>query len=323
MVDALAAKYGFELRRCLTGFKYIGDIITELADAGEADRFIFGFEESYGYLSGDHVRDKDAVNASHAHLPDGAELQAAGEKPRGRDARPVRRARVLAQPHRVGVVSRRRGGCRGWRQSWRRLRAEAPSEVAGLAVGGVVELPETPETGLPPAPRRRPVPPGGRQQGHRAPERHRGRKSTSSTCSRKTTREKAPRHCSTASRRRAGNCLRRGPGPRGRHDRKLLARGHSGEGAEPQIASPRPYAATGNKLLVRGRSEERDAGLPSPEHVCRKGCCPCDRFASGTPLGSLPSAHLAENEAAGDKNHRYVRSFLLLTFLHQFRPGQT
>ena len=64
MVDALAAEYGFELRRCLTGFKYIGDIITELADAGQADRFMFGFEESYGYLSGDHVRDKDAVNAS-------------------------------------------------------------------------------------------------------------------------------------------------------------------------------------------------------------------------------------------------------------------
>ena len=64
MVDTLAAEYGFELRRCLTGFKYIGDIVTELADAGEADRFIFGFEESYGYLSGDHVRDKDAVNAS-------------------------------------------------------------------------------------------------------------------------------------------------------------------------------------------------------------------------------------------------------------------
>ena len=64
MVDALAAEYGFELRRCLTGFKYIGDIITELSDAGQVDRFIFGFEESYGYLSGDHVRDKDAVNAS-------------------------------------------------------------------------------------------------------------------------------------------------------------------------------------------------------------------------------------------------------------------
>ncbi len=64
MVDALAAEYGFEMRRCLTGFKYIGDIITSLSDAGQVDRFIFGFEESYGYLSGDHVRDKDAVNAS-------------------------------------------------------------------------------------------------------------------------------------------------------------------------------------------------------------------------------------------------------------------
>ena len=64
MVDSLAAEYGFELRRCLTGFKYIGDIITGLSDAGQVDRFIFGFEESYGYLSGDHVRDKDAVNAS-------------------------------------------------------------------------------------------------------------------------------------------------------------------------------------------------------------------------------------------------------------------
>ena len=64
MVDALAAEYGFEQRRCRTGFKYIGDIITGLSDAGEVDRFIFGFEESYGYLSGDHVRDKDAVNAS-------------------------------------------------------------------------------------------------------------------------------------------------------------------------------------------------------------------------------------------------------------------
>ena len=64
MVDALADEYGFELRRCLTGFKYIGDIITSLSDAGEVDRFIFGFEESYGYLAGPYVRDKDAVIGS-------------------------------------------------------------------------------------------------------------------------------------------------------------------------------------------------------------------------------------------------------------------
>ena len=64
MVDAVAADYGFEVRRVLTGFKYIGGVIAELEQVGEADRFLFGFEESYGYLNGTHVRDKDAVDAS-------------------------------------------------------------------------------------------------------------------------------------------------------------------------------------------------------------------------------------------------------------------
>ncbi len=64
MVDALAREYGFQLRRTLTGFKYIGEQIGLLEAAGTPERFIFGFEESYGYLSGAHVRDKDAINAS-------------------------------------------------------------------------------------------------------------------------------------------------------------------------------------------------------------------------------------------------------------------
>ena len=64
MCDDVAAHYGFELRRTLTGFKYIGEQIGRLEAAGEADRFMFGFEESYGYLAGTHVRDKDAVVAS-------------------------------------------------------------------------------------------------------------------------------------------------------------------------------------------------------------------------------------------------------------------
>ncbi len=63
MADAVAAKYGVEVRRVLTGFKFIGEQIGLLEKAGEAERFIFGFEESYGYLSGAHVRDKDGVNA--------------------------------------------------------------------------------------------------------------------------------------------------------------------------------------------------------------------------------------------------------------------
>lgn len=64
MVDPIAAEYGIELRRCLTGFKYIGDIIAELEEKGEPESYLLGFEESYGYLSGGYVRDKDAVDGS-------------------------------------------------------------------------------------------------------------------------------------------------------------------------------------------------------------------------------------------------------------------
>lgn len=64
LADAIAAHYGVELRNVLTGFKWIGDQIAQLEAAGEVDRFIFGFEESYGYLAGPYVRDKDAVIGS-------------------------------------------------------------------------------------------------------------------------------------------------------------------------------------------------------------------------------------------------------------------
>ena len=63
MADPIAQKYGVELRRTLTGFKFIGEQIGLLEAKGHAERYIFGFEESYGYLSGGHVRDKDGVNA--------------------------------------------------------------------------------------------------------------------------------------------------------------------------------------------------------------------------------------------------------------------
>ena len=64
LADAVAASYGVEMRNVLTGFKWIGDQIARLEAAGEVDRFIFGFEESYGYLAGPYVRDKDAVIGS-------------------------------------------------------------------------------------------------------------------------------------------------------------------------------------------------------------------------------------------------------------------
>ncbi len=64
LADAVATAYGVEMRSVLTGFKWIGDQIARLEQAGEAARFILGFEESYGYLAGAYVRDKDAVVAS-------------------------------------------------------------------------------------------------------------------------------------------------------------------------------------------------------------------------------------------------------------------
>lgn len=64
MAAKIAEHYGVQLIDVLTGFKFIGEQIGLLEKKGEADRYIFGFEESYGYLSGSFVRDKDAVNAS-------------------------------------------------------------------------------------------------------------------------------------------------------------------------------------------------------------------------------------------------------------------
>lgn len=64
LADEVAREYGVELRHTLTGFKWIGDQIHQLEEKGEESRFLFGFEESYGYLSGTYVRDKDAVVAS-------------------------------------------------------------------------------------------------------------------------------------------------------------------------------------------------------------------------------------------------------------------
>lgn len=64
MVDAIARDYGAEVRDVLTGFKYIGNVIAELEKKGQTERYLFGFEESCGYLKGSYVRDKDGVVAA-------------------------------------------------------------------------------------------------------------------------------------------------------------------------------------------------------------------------------------------------------------------
>ncbi len=61
----IAKNYGVEYRNVLTGFKFIGEQIGKLEAAGQVDRYIFGFEESYGYLTGSYVRDKDGVDGAY------------------------------------------------------------------------------------------------------------------------------------------------------------------------------------------------------------------------------------------------------------------
>lgn len=64
LASRVAESYGGTAVEVLTGFKYIGEVIKKLEAKGEGDRFVLGFEESYGYLPGTYVRDKDAVIAS-------------------------------------------------------------------------------------------------------------------------------------------------------------------------------------------------------------------------------------------------------------------
>ena len=79
MASVLCRKYGIELRNVLTGFKFIGEQIGLLESEGHPERFLFGFEESYGYLSGTDVRDKDAVNAALLLCDMAADLKSRGK----------------------------------------------------------------------------------------------------------------------------------------------------------------------------------------------------------------------------------------------------
>lgn len=64
LAEKIADHYGVETVNVLTGFKFIGEVIGRMEKAGRVDDYICGFEESYGYLTGPYVRDKDAVNAA-------------------------------------------------------------------------------------------------------------------------------------------------------------------------------------------------------------------------------------------------------------------
>lgn len=149
MADAVAEEYGVELRRTLTGFKFIGEQIGLLEQAGEADRYIFGFEESYGYLSGAHVRDKDGVNASLLICE-----MARWYKTRGMTLLDAMEA-LYAKHGRYGnsLHSYAFEGAAGMAAMGRimaSLRRKPPTEIAGLPVLSVTDY-LAPDTGLPQA----------------------------------------------------------------------------------------------------------------------------------------------------------------------------
>ena len=68
MGEQIAAHYGLRTINVLTGFKFIGEQIGKLEKQGKADSYVFGFEESYGYLTGSYVRDKDGVDGAYMKI---------------------------------------------------------------------------------------------------------------------------------------------------------------------------------------------------------------------------------------------------------------
>ena len=150
LADAVAANYGVELRHVLTGFKWIGDQIAQLEAAGEVDRFIFGFEESYGYLAGPYVRDKDAVIASMLICEMAAYYRSIGSSIK------QRLEEIYAQYGRYlnKVDSFEFPGLSGMDKMasiMKGLRENAPKDFAGIAVTKVTDYAKPEETGLPKA----------------------------------------------------------------------------------------------------------------------------------------------------------------------------
>lgn len=148
LADKVAEHYSVELRHTLTGFKWIGDQILQLEKAGEAERFIFGFEESYGYLAGDYVRDKDAVVASMLICEMAAYYRSVGSSLKERLEELYRDyGRYLN-----AVDSFEFPGLSGMDKMasiMEKLRTEPPKEFAGKAVVRVKDYEKTEETGLP------------------------------------------------------------------------------------------------------------------------------------------------------------------------------
>lgn len=150
LADKVAEHYGVELRHVLTGFKWIGDQIAGLEAAGQTERFIFGFEESYGYLAGPYVRDKDAVVSSMLICEMAAYYRSIGSSIKQRleeiyqqYGRYYNKVDSFSFPGLSGMDK--------MKGIMEHLRQQPPTEFAGKKVTEVIDYAEPEKTGLPKA----------------------------------------------------------------------------------------------------------------------------------------------------------------------------
>ena len=150
LADAVAKHYDVELRNVLTGFKWIGDQIAKLDADGEVDRFIFGFEESYGYLAGPYVRDKDAVIGSMLicemaayYRSIGSSLKQRMEEIYSEYGRYLNKVDSFEFPGLTGMDK--------MASIMQGLRDNPPTEIGGVKVVKATDYKKTEETGLPAA----------------------------------------------------------------------------------------------------------------------------------------------------------------------------
>lgn len=150
LAKAIAKHYNVELRSVLTGFKWIGDQILNLEKNHQEDRFIFGFEESYGYLAGSYVRDKDAVVASMLICEMAAYYRANGSSIK------QRLEEIYSQYGRYfnKTDSFEFPGLSGMDKMagiMTQLRQEPPAAIGTHKIAKAVDFKKSEETGLPPA----------------------------------------------------------------------------------------------------------------------------------------------------------------------------
>ena len=150
LADAVAKNYGVEMRNVLTGFKWIVAQIARLEADGEVERFILGFEESYGYLAGPYVRDKDAIIGSMLICEMAAYYRSIGSSIKERlEAIYAKYGRYLNK-----VDSFEFPGLSGMDKMagiMASLRQNPPAQIGGYKVVKVTDYENTAETGLPAA----------------------------------------------------------------------------------------------------------------------------------------------------------------------------